>query len=308
MPELPEVETIVRDLSIFVVGRIIKSVDVREPKIFRGDVKNLKDKKVINVTRRGKIILIRLSGDKTIAIHLKMTGQLIWQSQSMKYVASSKNHGKKIKHHATYPMLHATGNEVIGGHPDSAYKSDLPHKHTHIIISFKDGSTLYFNDLRKFGWLEVLDSSDEPRLIKHLGPDPLIGIEIGYLAQKYVSRGRSPIKTVLLDQGIMSGIGNIYADETLFCAKINPTRKTGSLTKAEIEKIAVCVPKILHKSIEVGGTSRSDYVKLDGSKGGYLDIAWVYGREGKPCRVCKTPIKRIKIGQRSSHFCPNCQK
>jgi formamidopyrimidine-DNA glycosylase len=287
MPELPEVETIVRGLNDYVVGRTIASSKINVEKLFRGDPSQLIGATISDVTRKGKIILIRLDNDMTLAIHLKMTGQLIWLD---------KDSEKK------------ESNGLIGGHPDKAYSTMPPHKYTHITINFKDGSHLYFNDLRKFGWIHILPTSQEETLTKHLGPDPLIGVEVGYLKEKYKNKKNSLIKTILLDQTILAGLGNIYADETLFCAGVLPWRKVGSLKQKEIEKIAKCIPEILDKSLKAGGTSRSDYRKLDGSKGSYLDQAWVYGREGLPCRICKTPIKRIKIAGRSSHYCETCQK
>ncbi len=287
MPELPEVETIVRDLRKYVVGRKIKSVDIGISKLFKGDRSQLIGSKISGVDRKGKMILMRLDNGLTLAVHLKMTGQLIWLDKNTN---SKESQG------------------MVGGHPDKAYAKLPPHKYTHITITFEDGSHLYYNDLRKFGWMNLVGDEEEINLTHHLGPDALVGVEIGYLQEKYKNRKNSPIKNILLDQTVLSGIGNIYADEALFCAKVLPIRKVGSLTKKEIEAIAKCVPEVLEKSISLGGTSKSDYRKLDGSKGNYLQIAWVYGREGLPCRVCGTKIERLKIGQRSAHFCPKCQK
>lgn len=283
MPELPEVETIVRGLKKHVVGREIADVIINVPKLFRGDLKLLEKSKIIDVERRGKVILIRLDNTLTLGIHLKMTGQLIFLNQESK--------------------------GIVGGHPDRAYGQPLPHKHTHILMKFKDGSVLYYNDIRKFGWWELFShEKNNLSLLKKLGPDPLIKVDEKYLAEVFKKRTRITIKSALLDQTILAGIGNIYADETLFLAGVLPTRLAGSLKLGEINKIATAIPEVLNKSLKAGGTSRSDYVQIDGSKGGYLKLALVYGREGLGCRKCQNKIIRIKVGQRSSHFCDKCQK
>jgi len=311
MPELPEVETIVRGLNKAIIGRQIRSIKVNVSKLFIGDSKKLVGLKVKNIIRRGKNILIQLDNNLTLAIHLKMTGQLIFLERKM-----TINNYKLIINNSN-PSIDG----LVGGHPDKLYNQPLPHKHTHIIIEFSDGSTLYYNDLRKFGWwkiaqnyeLRITNQGDiKPRnsdfiLLNSLGIDALSKDLTSDYLYNIVKNRKTTIKQILLDQKVIAGIGNIYADEILFCAKIYPKKKASELTRKHVNMIVECIPQVLQKAITAGGTSSSDYRKIDGSKGGYLDLAWVYGREGKPCQVCQTPIKRIKVGQRSSHYCDNCQ-
>lgn len=281
MPELPEVETIRRGLEKAIVGQRITDVQVSVPKLFIGNPKELIGQKVIATKRRAKVFVIQLQ-TCYLLVHLKMTGQLIY--------------------------IPTKGETVIGGHPDKLYPLQLPHKFTHIILTLEHG-VLYFNDLRKFGWMKIIHSQSE--LKQHfadLGPEytsPQFTLD--YLVTK-LARKNITIKQALLDQALVAGVGNIYADETLFASKINPKRTASSLTKAEISRIFTNIPKVFNLSLQHGGTSSQHYRQLDGRMGTFLDIANVYKREGLPCRVCGTPIKRIKISGRSSHFCPNCQK
>jgi len=297
MPELPEVETIRRGLAEKLVGHKILSVDVRAPKLFIGDAKLLRGQIVIEMERRAKLLIWKLS-DGFLLTHLKMTGQLIFQPKNGPMVISERT-----------PLENSTVNDglVIGGHPDKAYGLDLPHKHTHILIELDNG-TLFFNDLRKFGWLKYVHSPSDLKVeVAKYGPEytwPEFSLE--YFKSGLAKR-RITVKQALLDQTFIAGIGNIYADESLFCAKIDPRRKANELTNSEIKKLFACVPEVFNLSLSHGGTSSQHYRQVDGKMGTYLDVANVYKREGQPCRVCGTPIKRIKITGRSSHFCPHCQ-
>lgn len=283
MPEMPEVETIRLGLKKKLIGQTIRSVNVRVSKLFFGQPETIVDQKVLEIERRAKVLIWKLS-KHYLLMHLKMTGQLIY--------VPKKGDGL-----------------VVGGHPEKGYTLDLPHKYTHVIFELDQG-TLYFNDLRKFGWIKVIDTIEaiKPH-VATLGPEfdwPEFTLE--YFIKKLAKRGRITIKQALLDQTILAGLGNIYADETLFCAKILPTRKVAELKPNEIETIYMCIPKILKDSLKHGGTSSQHYRQADGSMGTYLKVAKVYKREGLPCKICQTPIVRIKISGRSSHFCPNCQK
>ena len=283
MPELPEVETIKRGLKPELVGQKIVSVDVRVPKLFIGFPEMIIGQKVLDIDRRAKILIISFEKN-TLAVHLKMTGQLI-------YVPNNSQAA------------------IGGGHPDKAYLAELPHKYSHIIFQFDKG-TLYFNDLRKFGWIKVLSSPEdlEP-LVSSLGPEytwPEYTFE--YLKDKLSRRGTITIKQALLDQSLVAGVGNIYADEALFLSKIHPRRKVKDLTSSDIKALYENISAVFETSLAHGGTSSQNYRKADGSKGNYLEFANVYKREGQPCKVCGTPIERIKIAGRSSHFCPTCQK
>ncbi len=282
MPELPEVETIRRGLEKVLIGQKIRSVDVRFIKLFHGSPDTLKNQTITEISRRSKVLIIQLS-ESVILIHLKMTGQLI-------YVPNR-------------------GEAIVGGHPDKVYSMNLPHKHSHIIFELDKG-TLYFNDLRKFGWVKSYpDIESAAHEFTNLGTEytwPEYTLE--YLKKKLTRRQNVTIKQALLEQSLVAGVGNIYADETLFCAKIRPTRKVKDVKPAEIKKIFDCIPQVFELSLKHGGTSSQNYVQPDGSLGSYLEFANVYKREGQPCKTCGDPIERIKISGRSSHFCPSCQK
>lgn len=283
MPELPEVETIKRGLSPVLIGQKLLSVNIRVPKLFFGSPEMISGQKVININRRAKILIISFEKNITL-VHLKMTGQLI-------YVPNNSR------------------TTLGGGHPDKAYQAELPHKYSHVIFQFEKG-TLYFNDLRKFGWIKVLGSPEELEpLVSDLGPEyswPEYTPE--YLQTKLSRRGTITVKQALLDQTLIAGVGNIYADEALFLSKIHPRRKVKDLTSADISALYENIPAVFETSLAHGGTSSQNYRKSDGSKGNYLEFANVYKREGQPCKICSTPIERIKIAGRSSHFCPTCQK
>ena len=293
MPELPEVETIRRQLFKEVVGKRIKSAEIKLPKMVyfdgrRSDVKNfsknLNGARVTKANRAAKILIITLSNDYTLLIHLKLTGQLIYRAKN--------------------------GNLKRGGHPWPSAVVEVPNKWTHAIIHFTDGSKLYFNDLRQFGYLKLIETKKigEQKELKKLGPEPL---DKNFTPEKFSEmlkkRAKAKIKPLLLDQNFLSGVGNIYADESLFYAKILPTRPAGKLKPEEIKKLHQGIKTILQKSIAQGGTSSDTYVTLTGQKGGYEKYLKVYGREKEKCQRCGDIIKRIKLGARSAHFCPKCQ-
>lgn len=284
MPELPEVETIVLALKKMLVGQKILNIEVRLSKLFHGRASELLNQKITDISRRGKIIIWQL-GDCYLIIHLKMTGQLIFVPSSL---------GSR---------------PVIGGHPDKLYALPLPHQYTHIIVQFATG-TLYFNDLRQFGWWKLLPNDAAlKKEIDHFGPEyDWPEFSLSYFREKLATRGKSRIKSLLLDQSIVAGIGNIYADESIFCAGVLPTRQAGSLSEGEINRLYHCLPKIFRLALDHGGTSSRDYRQIDGSQGTFLKVANVYRRTGLPCRVCGQLIRVAKVAGRSSHFCPNCQK
>lgn len=295
MPELPEVEILKQHLQKAIIGLTIQTLDVRTPKLFIGDRKVIELSKIIDVTRRHKILFIHFFNEAILAIHLKMTGQLI-------FTKKDEQQG------------------FFGGHPEKAYGQPPPHKYTHIIIEFTNGDHLYFNDLRKFGWMRVLnqksnlknqnEKAEFKKFLDGFAPEPL---EKKFLfdnfSMRLKTRSRLTIKQALMDEKrVVAGIGNIYSDETLFCARINPLRKVQSLTESEIGKIFECIPQVLKKAIEMGGTSFSTYRHLSGEQGRYAEIARVYGKEGQQCpNRCGNIIVRQKIGGRSTHFCPKCQ-
>jgi formamidopyrimidine-DNA glycosylase len=285
MPELPEVETIRRGLEAVLVGRVVTGVDVRVPKIFTGEPDNIIGQSVDSLERFGKLLAIRFSNEYVLTVHLKMTGQLIFKD--------------------------GEAEAVMGGHPEKSYLESLPHKHTHVIVSFENDAKLFFNDLRKFGYMQVLPGGEVEGLefVQKLGPEPLEKeFTREYLISGLGSRPRSAIKSFLLDQTNIAGLGNIYADESLFRAAILPTRLAGSLTRGEASNLFDAIQETLELALLYGGSSERDYLTATGDKGTFLKIANVYHRTGQGCNRCHAGIiERVKIGGRSSHFCPVCQ-
>lgn len=285
MPELPEVETIRRGLVKRMIRSVISAIEVRAPKITQGDVKKMIGRRVKSIERHGKLLVFLLDNGTAFTVHLKMTGQLLWQGNNKE--------------------------AVMGGHPSKGYMEPLPHKHTHVIISFANGSTLFFNDLRKFGRLSYLTPEElkAHTFMNALGPEPLEkDFSLDYLRAKVAARLKLVLKAFLLDQTNIAGLGNIYADESCFRAHLLPTRLLGSLSEPEIKALHTAIIETLNLAIEHGGSSERDYINAIGEKGTYLKVAAVYRRTGLPCvRNDGGSIKRIKLAGRSTHFCPVCQ-
>lgn len=287
MPELPEVETVCRGLNKLIVGKTISSVFSDNPKSFpvsTADLQiNIIDAKILLVHRRAKIIIIDLDSAHSLVAHLKMTGQMV-------YVGSQ---------------------QWGAGHPNDSLVGDLPDKSTRIIFEFTSGDKLFFNDQRKFGWVRLVKTDDVASLpnIAKLGPEPL---EPSFTAEVFSSnimrRRKSNIKSVLLDQSIISGIGNIYADEVLFNSRIHPEAITGNLNNNQISILHSEIVKVLNLSLQKGGSTSRNYVNAEGKKGSYLDFANVYARAGLPCKVCQKPISKIRVAGRGTHVCVKCQK
>ena len=281
MPELPEVETIAGGLNRYLRGKAVAAATADTPKLFPNDpaltAMHLIGSRVESVTRRGKAMLITLSSGYVLVIHLKMTGQLVFAGKGQ----------------------------------ESSLPEPMPGRFTHVIFTFADGSHLYFNDQRKFGWIRLMPATEaaELKFLKEMGPEPLTSaFNAKYLKEKLSRRQSSPIKTALLDQKVVAGVGNIYADESLFLSGILPNRPAAGLKEKEIRVLCANIKKVLRTSIELGGSSRQDYVNAIGQKGDYLDQAYVYGRTGEPCRTCGRPIEKIKLAGRGTHFCRGCQK
>lgn len=286
MPELPEVETIRRDLQYAILGKGIRKVELLTGRCVKNDpdefIRVLKDNRLESIDRRGKLLLFELAfGDKTLAVHLRMTGQLLCE---------------------------IPGGLLVGGHPSSSIES-IPNKHTHIAISFADKSKLYFNDVRTFGYLQLITDQEKEKVLKKFGAEPL-GKDFSV---KYffglMNNSKTNIKTLLLNQSLIAGIGNIYADEICHRAKVRPDRKVPTLTKSEITRIYNACKNILARAVEKRGTTFSDYVDAAGKKGGYYQELKVYHREGERCYRCGDDfIKKIKLGGRGTHYCESCQK
>ena len=266
MPELPEVETIKRDLQKVVLGKKITEVCVHNPKVIReptvaGFKRGLEGAVIKNILRRAKLLILELSNGKSLAIHLKMTGQLVY--------------------------------------PGGA-------KHSRVAFHLSGGKILDFNDQRLFGELRLVDDWHSLKFIQGLGPEPA-DLNPGQF-KAMLSKKKTAIKPLLLDQKFISGIGNLYAAEILFHAKINPWRRANTLSDKEKGLLFKAINHILKAAILHAGSSVEDYVRVSGDKGGYVKYHKVYDRQGKPCLECKTMIKRIAQGGRGTYFCPKCQK
>jgi len=292
MPELPEVETIVRELNKEVLGRTFSDVwadfpkMIKRPKSFDEFRKEIKGKKILNIGRRGKNILFDLSENKTLLIHQKLTGHLLlgkWQ------------------------FLNGNWQSLIPG----PLSEDPMNKFLHLIFWLDNKRQLALSDLRKFAKVELwnkeeLEKSEE---MKSLGPEPL---EKDFSFEKFkdvlTKKKKGKIKQVLMDQEVIAGIGNIYSDEILWQAKVHPFKDVSKLKEDEFKKIYQAIKEILPKAIELGGESISDFRRISGERGYFDKERKAYRREGEKCSRCGTIIKRIKIGGRSAHFCSKCQK
>lgn len=292
MPELPEVETIRLGLKNKIIGLKIKSIQILNPKSFIGESQNLVGKQIKSIFRKAKILGIEFE-DIVLLIHLKMSGQLILQEKRGRDKEES----------------------FIGGHPTLDMHGELPNKSTRVIFELENLTlhprrcTLYFNDQRKFGWIKVVTSNtlESDKFIKSLGPEPLEKEFSVKVLKEKVAKRNAPIKVLLLDQSIVSGIGNIYACEACFLAGIDPRKKASSLNDTEIKKLYQGIVKSLQNGIKYGGSSKTHFVNPEGKKGLFLDYARVYSRKNLPCKKCKTKIRKIKLGGRGTYFCPVCQ-
>lgn len=290
MPELPEVEVTRRRIAPVLVGRTLARVRTTRPSYFFLTPparlrRALAGRTVKALERRGKYLLAEIDGGARLLLHLGMTGQLFSSD-----VASVR-------------LLSAATRASLAPEQQPRFSPDA---HTHLRLSFADGGPeVFFRDVRKFGKVQVLAPGEaSPRLDK-LGVDAL---ELSGRALFAATRGRAvAIKSLLLDQSVIAGAGNIYADEALFLAGVRPTRRAGKATGAECDRIAAALKRVLLRSIETGGSSISDYVAPDGSDGAYQDERRVYARTGEPCPQCGAKIRRSVIGQRSAHWCARCQ-
>jgi formamidopyrimidine-DNA glycosylase len=288
MPELPEVETIRAGLANLLPGKVIKDVwydwDKSFPNVPSDVARFLVGARVEKIRRRAKVLIIELSGGWALIIHLKMTGQLIFVGKNQRFGA---------------------------GHPGKDLIAKLPVKSTHVILEFTDGSKLFFNDQRKFGWVRLLPAIEIPEIdfFKKVGPEPLDDdFTVAVFIERLMRRKNSNIKAVLLDQTVVAGIGNIYADESLWSAKIHPATLTGQVPKDKLVLLYNAIREVLALSIAKGGSTDRNYVDAEGKKGSYLAFANVFRREGQPCQRCGTPIDKIRVAGRGTHICPHCQK
>ncbi len=363
MPELPEVETIRRDLEKKILNKRIVHVKVYSKKSVGGlstkFVQALKGNAITQIDRRGKLMIWQLKrpivipseakgrracllhapclrrqeawrrqgisvstnrrteishsvrNDRNVAllVHLKMTGQLIYEKINSAKGGSVS--GGKVE-------------VVAGGHKLSETDIEcLPNKWTRVVFVFADGGELFFNDLRLFGYMKLADAETVARALKKYGPEPPLlpppargGVAEGrgggsftfaYFSSLFPKRKNTNLKAFLLNQELVAGLGNIYVDEVCFCAGVKPSRRVGSVTKEEQKKLFSCIPKILNEALKHRGTTFRNFLDSSGKKGNYTDFLKVYDRDGKPCKKCKTIIKKTVVAGRGTHYCPKCQ-
>ena len=282
MPELPEVETIKLQLRKYLIGHRIEKVEIRNPKIFTGDVKNVAGVKVANVRRFAKVLSIDLDNRFSIVVQIKLTGQLIYQGPNL----SSKGQ---------------LSEKVTGG---------VPGKHTHVIFYLDRGGVLYYNDVRKFGRIEIAESSKlktQNKFLGKLGPEPFKDLTLDYF-KDVLSKTSRAIKVVLMDQSKIGGVGNIYANDALWLAKINPKRPSLSLSPSEQKELYDAIHKVLKEGLKYGGASELAFVTPDGSEGDYQNHTLVYGRDGEICQRChRAKVEKFFLGGRGTYYCPACQ-
>lgn len=287
MPELPEVETIRIGLEKRMVNVVISAVEVRKKKIVRGAaaqfIAGLTGQKFSHISRRGKLLIFHLSdGEHYMLVHLKMTGQLIYEKG---------------------------GTKIAGGHSWPSLKDPLPNKYSHVVIRFVDGGTLFFNDMRQFGYMELADNERLQEALDVFGPEPLEEDFTFEVFTQMLGKRTIAIKAALLNQTVLAGVGNIYADESLFMAGIRPTRRVNSLTMAEKKALFKAIPTILYRALKYGGTTFSDYVDVQGKKGNFTRLLKVYGRGGEVCVKCqKTRLTKAALAGRGTVWCATCQK
>lgn len=354
MPELPEVETVARGLHRQITGDVIERVEVlRKESVGHPTVakfeKLVPGHKVLGVTRRGKYVVVKLSGGAYLVIHLRMSGRLIVRNdhanrtvfgagagaasggKSKEGIASGAS-GKAKKGAASSAesrpkassakvsvsggkigRVRGSGGDVVGEDEideTSTEDDGRAPRFLRITMKLKSGRHLDFEDMRVFGRQWFVSASEKLETVVSglgaLGVEPFDELTSDYLDEAFRNK-KQPIKSALLDQRIIAGIGNIYADESLFLSRIHPQHPAGNVKGTQLDVLIENVKRVLNNAIELGGSTLRDYTDSSGVNGNYQHGAWVYGRTGKPCRVCKEPIARVKLAGRSSHFCPLCQ-
>lgn len=302
MPELPEVETIRRGLERRILRKIIRRIEIRDKKIVKNQprefVRALQTNSFEKIDRRGKLLILTLArGKQFLLVHLKMTGQLIYQSKN---------------------VFIAGGHPIPPLRPEGLRGAGLPHKHTHVVINFSDGSKLFFNDLRKFGVMKIVDGEAKDLILTAYGVEPLDFTRgkpqfTWERFQKALGKRQASLKAVLLNQALIAGLGNIYVDEVCWHAKVRPSRRVARLTLAERKHIFQNIPKVLREAISRGGTTFNHFRDSEGEKGNYTDQLKVYGRAGKKClrpacRQAGVALIKSVVAQRGTVYCPICQK
>ena len=283
MPELPEVESLVRELSPSLVGRTIQSVQVHKPKLFSAapglTLEDLFGRRIERLWRRGKFSVWELSGGLSLVVHLKLAGQVVHVDA----------HGRELGH---------------GGHPVPMWGTPMPHKSTHIVFCLDDGSAVYLTDIRQFARVHVMPDDQVLAFLKgqRLGPEPLTRRFTARALGDKLRRRTIPLKTAIMDQSVVGGLGNIYTDESLWRAKLHPRRPASSLSGAEVGRLHRAIRAVLDYAVREGaafvphGKAISD-----------REFPYCHGRAGSPCPRCRTIIQKDWVGGRGTHFCPKCQ-
>ena len=312
MPELPEVETVRRGLANLLPGRtVLRATTIDSPKSFPNapsDVEQfLYEATIVGVRRRAKVLIIDLSSEYSLVVHLKMTGQLVFRGEDRVQNLEYGIRNLEVKISETSESL----TSFAGGHPNDSLVGKLPDRSTRVQIDFTDGSHLFFNDQRKFGWIKLVPTTmvEQMPFFQKVGPEPL---DPKTKSEEFIQRVRrrsgSMIKPVILDQAVIAGVGNIYADECLWAAHIHPETRSGKLSDEQLNTLFIELVKILQLSIDQGGSTDRNYVDAEGRKGNYLKFANVFRREGQAChRHPDQEILKIRVAGRGTHICPVCQ-
>lgn len=296
MPELPEVETVRLQLQKYLIGppggdasHKIEDVEVKIPKLFEGDKKQAIGTRILGIRRFAKVLSVDLENGNSIVIHIKLTGQLIYRGPNLK-------------------KLTTLSKKIVGG---------VPGPHTHVIFKLDRGGHLYYNDIRRFGWLRVMKTSevDNSGFVGKLGPEPFgnpqgkPGLLTLELFENILSKTSRAIKVVLMDQAKMGGVGNIYANDALWLAKINPKTSAKKLNNEATKQLFDAIHTVLKAGLKYGGASELAFVTPDGAEGEYQNHTLAYGHEGEVCERChKAKIEKYFLGGRGTYWCSNCQK
>lgn len=284
MPELPEIETLRLQLTDLIVGQKIKSIEILRKKCFFGEPSFILGRKIKGLRRFAKMLVIDLEGNLYVIVHLKMSGQLIIRSKSIE----SRIKNRKII--ITDPIL-----------------KNLPNKHTRVIMSFVSGDKLYFNDMRMFGWMKIVGGQTLKNLIKNYGPEPFKDLTMEKF-KRILAASKKPIKLLLMDQTKIAGVGNIYANDSLFLSGIHPKTGASTIENKRIEKLYNSLLLVLKEGIKYGGASRNNFRNAYGGKGEAQYHFRVYSKEGEMCPGrCGGRIKKIKLGGRGTFYCAICQ-
>ncbi|MCX7928734.1 MAG: bifunctional DNA-formamidopyrimidine glycosylase/DNA-(apurinic or apyrimidinic site) lyase [Patescibacteria group bacterium] len=289
MPELPEVESIKVQLEKYLLGHRIVDLIIHTPSVFEGKREDIVDTSFVSVRRFAKVLSLDLSNSKSLVVHIKLTGQLIYRGRNL-------------------PNPPSLSRKVVGG---------VPGKHTHVVFVLDENSFLYYNDVRLFGWIKVVNTKEVENIgfVGKLGPEPF-GRQDGKPAlltyEKFkgiLAKSKRVIKTLLMDQSKIGGIGNIYANDALWLAGIHPERQAGKLSDNEVKTLYDAIIAVLKKGIEAGGASELAFVTPDGQEGSYQNHTLAYGRNGKKCPRCKkSEFEKYFLAGRGTYICKICQK